>query len=386
MNVVERTYNAFTGQHLPDRVPVHAWLGLQFIRTIVPRKYTMIDLFQMWIDDPVGSLVKYQEDLGLDPIITTFSQHIGEHEVWSRMLFRYDDEAYGNWDEQIREIDRSEGSRTISTRIHTPSGSGQYVYRIEGYQNYLLEHLIKNEKDLELLEHRPDPRFLRLDTFNEMIAKVGNRAWWLHHPNGPWHEAVELRGFKQLSNDIYDRPEFVHRLMRTVTDRLVKLYKRLGETGIQSISMNETWVGVGILPEVYRNFIYSYEVECVNAAHEAGLLVSYHNCGRGADFLEDMIATGPDAFETITSSRNMGDFDLADVRRRISDNICLLGGFDERRLTTSNPEEIRDEVQRCIVAAATGGRYILRPSGQIFHANPRNIEMMSRAVYEYGQY
>ena len=326
MNVVERTQTAITGEGLPDRVPIHAWLGLQFIRTFVPRHQSIRDLFQLWIDDPVGTLVKYQEDLGLDPVITTYSRHIGEHEMWSRMLFPYAEDSRERWDETILEVDRTATSRTLSVNIRTPAGDGQYIYQIEGYVSWLVEHLIKDERDLELLAYRPDPKHLDLRIFNDMITKVGDRAFWLHHPTGPWHEAVELRGFVPLSYDIYDRPKFVHRLMRIVTDRLIKLYRRLSETDIHAISMNETWVGAGISADIYREFIYPYEVECVAAAHDAGLLVSYHNCGKGSEFLEDMIATGPDAFETITASRNRGDFDLLDVKRRLQNRVC----FDRR--------------------------------------------------------
>jgi hypothetical protein len=302
------------------------------------------------------------------------------------MLFSYEDAAYENWQEEIIEIDHSATFRTLQHHIQTPAGGGHYTYRIENYSSWILDHLIKSEHDLELLHYRPDPAFLNLSTFNCMIAKVGNRAFWLHHPPGPWDEAAELRGSTALLTDIYDRPAFVHRLMRVVTDRLKRLYARLGETDIHAISMNETWVGVGVSPDVYREFIHPYEVECVRAAHAAGLLVSYHNCGRGADFLEEMVATGADALETITSDRNMGDFDLADVKKRVNDKICLFGGFNERLLTTDNPQRVRDEVRRCIDAAAAGGRYILRPSGQIFHADPRNIEMMCQTAHDYGRY
>jgi uroporphyrinogen decarboxylase len=386
MNVVERTQHAMTGCGLPDRVPIHAWLGLSFIRSRVPRRYRMIDLFQMWIDDPVGTLVKYQADLGLDPLMTTYSQHIGEHEVWSRMLFRHDDMAYAHWDEYISELDRTSTSRTIQHRIYTPAGEGRYSYRLEGFSSWPLEYLIKEQKDLDLLHYRPDPLHLNLDRFQAMIDKVGNRAWWLHHAPGPWEEAVNLRGLVALSADIYEQPEFVHRLMRLVTDYLKKLYRRLSDAPIQAISMNETWVGVGLSPETYREFIQPYDAECVAAAHEAGLLVSYHNCGRGASILEDMIDTKADALETITSLRNMGDFELADVKKRIGQKVCLFGGFDERLLTTNEPHQVRDEVKRCIDAAAEGGRYILRPGGQIFYADPRNIEIMCQTAHDYGRY
>ena len=386
MNVVERTHTAFTRRGLPDRVPVHSWLGLPFIRTIVPRQHAMRELFDMWIDDPVGTLVKYQEELGLDPMITTYSLHVGEIEIWPRMLFGYPESAYESWREEIVEIERTAVSRTIQHAIQTPAGDGRYIHRIEGYSSWLIEHLIKRESDLDLLRYRPDPADLLLDRIKAMATKVGDRAWWLHHAPGPWDEAVELRGLTALATDIYERPAFVHRLMRTVTDRLVKLYKRLGETGIHAISMNETWVGVGVSPEVYRDFIQPYDAECTAAAHEAGFLVSYHNCGSGAAFLEEMVATGADALETITSSGSTGDFELADVKRRVGDRVCLFGGFNERVLTSESRSSVQDEVKRCIDAAAGGGGYILRPTGQIFHADPGNIEVMCQTVRDYGRY
>ncbi|MFW6070147.1 MAG: uroporphyrinogen decarboxylase family protein [bacterium] len=386
MNVIERTYSAFTRTGLPDRVPVHAWLGLSFIRTLEPREYSMVQLFERWIDDPVGTLVRYQEELGLDPLITTYSKHIGEIEVWPRMLFSYDDRATAQWNEEIREVERTAVSRTVEHRIETPSGSGSYTHRTEGYNNWLLEHLIKDENDLALLQHRPDPHALNLQRFKSMIASVGDRAWWLHHAPGPWDEAVELRGFANLATDVRERPAFVHRLMRLVTDRLVKLYRKLGETDIQAISMNETWVGVGVSPEVYREFIYPYDQECTAAAHDAGFLVSYHNCGTGAAILEEMVETGADALETISVEGSVGDFDLADVKKRVGHRVCLFGGFNERVLLSEDPQQVRDEVKRCIDAAAAGGGYILRPGGQIFHADRRNIEIMCETVREYGRY
>jgi uroporphyrinogen decarboxylase len=386
MNVVERTRTAFTVAGLPDRVPIHAWLGLPFLRTLVERRYSMMDLFQMWIEDPVNTLVRYQEELGLDPMLTTYSQHIGEIEVWPRMLFRYEDAAYADWQEEIVEIERNDIMRVLQHRIRTPAGEGTYTYRIEGYSSWLVEHLIKREADLELLRYRVDPQYMVLDRLNAMIDKVGDRAWWLHHAPGPWDEAVELRGLSALSSDIHERPEFVHRLMRLVVERLTRLYKKLGETRIHAISMNETWVGIGISPSIYREFIQPYDEACVRAAHEAGLLVSYHNCGRGASILEEMVATGADALETITASSSAGDFDLADVKRRVGRRVCLFGGFNERLLTGNDREEIRAEVIRCIDAAAAGGGYILRPTGQIFHARPHNIQLMCETAREHGTY
>jgi uroporphyrinogen-III decarboxylase len=77
---------------------------------------------------------------------------------------------------------------------------------------------------------------------------------------------------------------------------------------------------------------------------------------------------------------------LADVKERVGDRVCLFGGFNEHVLSGDNPREVADEVKRCIDEAAEGGGYILRSTGQIFHANPGMIELMCATAREYGRY
>jgi uroporphyrinogen-III decarboxylase len=169
-----------------------------------------------------------------------------------------------------------------------------------------------------------------------MVEKVGHEAWWLHHCPGPWDMAAQVRGVVNLSLDIYDRPGFVLDLMRICTDWLKGFYRRLGE--------------------------------------------------RGTQFLEEMIDTGPDALETITSKATSGDFDLADVKQRVGQRVCLFGGFNEHILKSDDSEAVKEEVKRCLDAAAAGGGYILRTTGQIFHAEPGMIELMCQTARDYGRY
>ena len=129
-----------------------------------------------------------------------------------------------------------------------------------------------------------------------------------------------------------------------------------------------------------------YERECVQAAHDAGYLVSFHDCGRATLLLEDMADTGADAIETLTSNRSSGDVDLADAKRRIGDRLCLMGGFNEHLLYETDAAGVRDEVRRCLDAAMDGGGYVLRSTGQIFNASPGSIEAMCEAAHELGRY
>jgi hypothetical protein len=388
MKTAERTRVAFE-RGTPDRVPIHCWLGLPLIRELKPKDKSMTDMLEWWIDDPMGSIVQMQQDLGLDPMITTYSQHIGEHEIWPRMLFPRPFET-DTWDEKFQVTATGEGWREHTHLIKTPDGDLDYSYRTEdGFGTSCHDYLLKGdepESKLAALQHFPPGDLYDMSVMQGMVEKVGDEAWWLHHVIGPWDMAAEVRGLVNLSMDIYDRPQFVHDLMRLCTDWLKGFYKQLGQTGIHSISMNETWVGVGVARQHFLDFMQPYETECVQAAHDAGYLVSFHNCGRATLFLEDIADTGPDAVETLTSDRSSGDVDLADAKERIGGRVCLFGGFNEHLLNEGDEATVEQEVARCLDAAMDGGGYILRSTGQIFFTKPGLIEVMCETARDLGVY
>ena len=129
VTTAERTRIAFT-RGIPDRVPIHCWLGLPLIKKLKPEEKSMLYILQWWIDDPMESIVKMQQDLGLDPMITTYSQHIGEHEIWPRMLFPRPFET-DDWVETFEVTATGEGWREHTHSIHTPDGDLGYSYRTE---------------------------------------------------------------------------------------------------------------------------------------------------------------------------------------------------------------------------------------------------------------
>jgi hypothetical protein len=51
MKTAERTRMVFTRSGIPDRVPVHSWLGLPLIRELKPKNKKMIEMLEWWIDD-----------------------------------------------------------------------------------------------------------------------------------------------------------------------------------------------------------------------------------------------------------------------------------------------------------------------------------------------
>ena len=121
MNSSERLLSAFR-RETPDRVPVATWLSLRFLSQLTgqaPKKF--LDRFA---DDPSGSIAKIQADLGLDPIVITFSELEDEVIGWPSRFFRWQPEACENWKVQTAVVERSDDSvtvqRTVTTRAALP--------------------------------------------------------------------------------------------------------------------------------------------------------------------------------------------------------------------------------------------------------------------------
>jgi uroporphyrinogen-III decarboxylase len=381
LNTVERFKAVFLGEAV-DRVPVCAWLGLPYLQSITgqsPRS-----LIEGVIGDP-SQIIEVQENLGLDPIIITMSERwFSSHRFW-RLLYDWPDEALETW--QVEETsDTRHGSTDYCFVANTPAGALRWSYRVSAGQISELEPPIKREQDLELLKYMPRPDAANQATLIELVRQVGNRAFFTHNVAGIWGEAVGMRGLAQLLMDLYDRPTFVTRLSEFLMERCISRVQHLAKTGVHSILYDQTWVGVGISPKTYRQFILPYDVRVVNAAKEAGLLVSYHNCGRGMQFLDDMVSSGAHSLETLTPRSSSGDFDLQEVKRRVGGQITLNGGFDERVLAAGTTWQVGEETKRCLNAAACDGRYVLRTCGQIFAASQRNIETFAATGREMGRY
>lgn len=382
MNVVERYRAAFTGKSM-DRVPACAWIGLPLLARELRR--SSLAVLRETVEDPFP-LIRLQEQLGLDPIVVTVDDRwFSMHYYW-RLLCSYPSEALSTWQVSYECVDQGGGFTHYRWIAQTPGGPITWGYQIGGGVVSEGERPLKDERDLALLSaYMPPSESMVVDRLADMVRIAGNAAFFTHNLLGVWGEAVCMRGLAALSIDLFERPEFVRRLSEWLTERTLRKIPVLARSGIHSILYDQSWVGAGISPSIYREFVLPYDRRVVAAAQAVGLLVSYHNCGRGMHILEDMVSTGADALETLTPRSMSGDFDLGEVKRRVGDRITLNGGYNERILAAGSPDEVRAEVRRCLDAAAGGGRYVLRTCGQILDARPGNLQAFAKEVRDHGR-
>lgn len=121
--------------------------------------------------------------------------------------------------------------------------------------------------------------------------------------------------------------------------------------------------GMMISPAQWRRFLKPRYARLFELAKSRGKFVWFHSCGDVTAVLPDLIDIGVDVWETVqlhalpmTAERLKAEFGR---------HLTFFGAVNTQRLPFASPEEVREEVIRCIEILGRDGGYICGPDHHI---------------------
>lgn len=273
---------------------------------------------------------------------------------------------------------------TTRYTITTPGGTLTTCLASNEYTHWVTEHLIKQKSDIELIGKYVPGYHCDVDEVNRNAEQFGDKGIIRGHiPSfdifgqpGCWQDAACLFGIEPLIMMTYDDPGWVHELLSILRDRKVEFVKSLegAEYDVLELGGGDASSTV-ISPKLLEEYVLPYDAEIIEHAHRAGQRIAYHTCGGMMPILELLASMKPDAMETFTPSEMGGDVDLAQARKRLGSDICMIGGFDQFHFFKDcTPEQTRRKVRDCFEQAGSDGAYIICPSDHFFDADLELIE------------
>lgn len=273
--------------------------------------------------------------------------------------------------------------QTTRYRIITPKGELTTTLQANVHTSWVVEHLIKEKRDIDLIGEFVTAPKCDVDEVNRTAEAYGERGLVRGHiccfdifgQPGTWQDACCLVGTQRMIMETFDDPEWVHELLAILHRR-----KKIFMQSLKGARYDILELGGGdasttvISPSIFENFVAPYDSDLIATAHEAGQRIAYHTCGGMMPILETIAAMQPDAMETFTPKDMGGDMRLAEAKARIGDKVCFIGGFDQFHFFIDCSEQAtRAAVRRCFEAAGEGGGFILSPSDHFFDADPKLI-------------
>jgi uroporphyrinogen decarboxylase len=278
------------------------------------------------------------------------------------------------------------GRANPATRFHfvTPRGELNMVLESDPNTAWVVEPLIKEKRDIDLIGEYVTAPKCDVPVVNRVADSFGERGlvrgyiccFDVFGQPGTWQDATCLAGVERMIIETYDDPQWVHEFLGILFRRKKIFVESLAGAKYDILELGGGSASSTVIsPRMFDEFVAPYDSQLIEAAHRAGQRICYHTCGGMMPILEKIAAMKPNAMETLTPTAMGGDTNLAEARRRIPRNICMIGGFDQFHYFKGCPEaQTRAEVRRCFDEAGKDGGYILCPSDNFFEGDPALIK------------
>ena len=294
--------------------------------------------------------------------------------------------------EETRNLKETPEKVTFTKIIHTSAGDLSADFLVGKNTPFcFLERFVKNpeedyEKVLELLKH-PDSK--NLDGIIEAYEEIGDRAhtgFWLPMPIDWWDR---MRGTQTMIMDMFDYPEIISKLFQAYEEFAVALTEHVLEnTPLDSVCLGGSSTSMSVIsPDMHRTHSLPFGKAICDKAHEFDIPVQYHMCGKSRQALPITAEMGIDAFDALESPTT-GNVDLAEVKQTFGKDIALRGNVNSITIMLEgSPEDVRQDVKRCMDAAKENGGFILGVGDQTpYHTPEENLYAFVEAGREYGKY
>lgn len=133
----------------------------------------------------------------------------------------------------------------------------------------------------------------------------------------------------------------------------------------------------------YEVLLPAYKM-ITDAVHERGGKIVLHTDGQVTPLLDFVVDCGFDGLQSLEPTAGV---DLAFVKKKVGDKLCIMGNIDVAHiLVDATKEEVYDAVKYAIKTGGPGGGFIVSAANMHPGVNVPNLKWMVEATKEFGAY
>ena len=137
-------------------------------------------------------------------------------------------------------------------------------------------------------------------------------------------------------------------------------------------------------PAMFSELVTPYLAQLCEGQRNLGFYVIKHTDGNIMPILDQLVEAGPHALHSLDPQ---GHVDIAEVKRRYGNRVCLIGNVNCGLLTSGTEEEVVASARYCITHGMPGGGYVFSTSNCAFTGLPlERYELMWRIWHEEAIY
>ena len=248
---------------------------------------------------------------------------------------------------------------------------------------------VRTKADIDRL-FVPDPegelRYV-MDAVRTIKPALDNSVPLIGFAGSPWTLATYMieggssKTYALTKGLIYDDPQSAHKLLSITAKAVTDYLNAQIAAGVDAVMIFDSWGGsLGV--RAYQEFSLRYMQQIVDGLQRSSdgrtIPVTLFTKG-GGQWVESIVKTGCDGIGLDWTSS------LADVRKRVGENVTLQGNMDPTVLY-ARPDAIRKEVKAVLDDFGTSGRHVFNLGhGILPDINPEHVKVLVDTVHEYSR-
>ena len=220
-----------------------------------------------------------------------------------------------------------------------------------------------------------------VDDYGDRILPIGYAA------PGIFENSWQPIGFVNFTRFVYQKPDFVKKVIQFHTDRYLESLDAVMESGVEVVLGGDDLgqkTGPLMRPEVIDKLFGESYRRVSERVHKQNRKLIWHSCGNIYALLDLFVDWGFDGIITMEPTAGM---DLARVREMVGHKLVLIGNLDvSYLLVKGTQEEVEAAVKKAIGDAARGGGYVLSACHSHPYIDPTRLKWMVDAAHKYGSY
>ena len=295
---------------------------------------------------------------------------------------------YGNFFETETYLEN--GSRFTRTRLRVGGRELPSLRRRDPDVDttWTLEHLLKNEEDLDAYLTLPDDIFdcsWSTEALAQEDERIGDRGIVMVDAADPICIAAALFSMADYTVVALTEQSRFHALLEKVSRAVyqrTEFVAREFPGHLWRICGPEYATEPYLPTHLFREYVNRYTEPMVKAIHRGGGVVRLHCHGRIARALPAIVDMGVDAIDPIEPP-TQGDVELEDVVEGYGDVLSLYGNVEISDIETMEPSAFEEKTARAVEAGRKARGFVLMPSSspygrEITDLTMRNYETMVR--------
>jgi uroporphyrinogen decarboxylase len=263
---------------------------------------------------------------------------------------------YGQWD-QMEEKERE---------LHRQEMANIYISTAQRYEHNAI-----------FIHPNPDTIEETLRLIDIIREKTGDQYFILRHGDATF-SLPDGEHMMDFTLRMADEPE----KLKTEAARMVDAAMRVGECyqkhgGLDGFALCSDYcfnTGPFLSPRLFSIFVTPYLARLTSAYREMGFYTIKHTDGNIMPILDQLVESGPHALHSLDP---MAGVDIAEVKRRVGDRVCLIGNVNCATLDSGTPEDIQKSTRYALQHGMPGGGYIFSTSNCIYTGMPlANYDLM----------